>query len=549
MDFIIDWSKKKTVILTRWLVIIVISYLIIFSQGYQHFSFISLESLLIVFLILSNIFFLTRDDSFFSRRFFDVTLYSFDITMVTFGILLARVTEVDFYILFFLEIIIIGLANNLINVVFNAILICAIYAFFLSHGEGRFIIDFTQGGIVYKADYLLRIPLLFIVALFFGTIITKVKQKTKEVKDLSKKCHLILSSTPDMVISTNRDGEFTFASPSAKDLTGCPPDALVADKNIFDRLIIDGDKSRITTLIRNLSKAPEQGEIEFRINHTAKGIRWLRMLYAPLIDEQGNQIGIQGSMRDVTDLKESQEAVIRSACHTSMGKLAFSMAQEINNPLQVIKNMIYKIGENVGNYRTDKNDLDMIKEGATRIENIVQKILWIYQSDISERVAVDIHYLLQKALSITKNRMKIDHIQIKLTFHPKEIRVLAIPNRLYEAFTNIILNSIEAISNGGEISISTSLKGRNVEIRFSDTGQGISARDIDHIFEPFYTTKKRKQACGLGLTVCYWILNDLGGNIRVQSLEGKGATFILTLPVCNLSEKPKEGRAMEVCYA
>ena len=275
------------------------------------------------------------------------------------------------------------------------------------------------------------------------------------------------------------------------------------------------------------------------------------MIYSPTEDENGHQLGIQGSIRDISDLKETQNTIIQSERLMSMGKLASSMALELNNPLQAIKNMIHLL-ENKKNFdQTQKNALDMIKEGEKRIENILQKILEISYCETSEKIPVDIHLLLQKAVSMTKNRMKLDKIQIKFALDPDNVMVSANPKLLYDVFLNIILNSIEAMNDGGKISLSTIKKKGHLTVQFTDNGHGISAEHMAHIFEPFYTTKKKTNSSGLGLTICYWILREIGGDIHINSLNGIGTTTTLTLPICDSTkdtEKEKTEIKPGVCH-
>ena len=214
--------------------------------------------------------------------------------------------------------------------------------------------------------------------------------------------------------------------------------------------------------------------------------------------------------------------------------------------------MLHLLENNMNFDDTQKNALEIIKEGEAHIEKILQKILEISYRETSEKVPVDIHLLLQKAVSITKSRMKLDKIQIKFAFDPEHVMVMANPKLLYDVFLNIILNSIEAMNDGGKISLSTIKKKENLTVQFTDNGYGIPAEQLAHIFEPFYTTKKKINSSGLGLTICYWILREIGGDIRINSLNGIGTTTTLTLPLCN-STKEHEQETMEMkpgsCHA
>ncbi|MGA1863684.1 MAG: two-component system sensor histidine kinase NtrB, partial [bacterium] len=461
----------------------------------------------------------------------------FDTTMISLGIYIAGVIEADFYIVLFLEIIFLSMAHNLKNVIFSATIFCCIYGFF--------IMNYFQKNLLYRENYLLRLPLLFIFAIYFGSVAIIFKKKIKEVKNLSERCRLIFSNIRDMVFCLDCHGKFTFVSPSSREVIGQHAKTLIENPDIFYFQVLPDDKNRLISLLSNLTKQPKQGKFEFRINHPIKGTRWLQMTYSPNKDEDGSWQGIQGSIRDISDLKETQNTIIQSERLMSMGKLASSMALEINNPLQAIKNMLNLLDDKMNFDDTQKNALEIIKEGEAHIENILQKILEISYHDTSEKVPVDIHLLLQKAVSITKSRMKLDKIQIKFAFDPENVMVMANQKLLYDVFLNIILNSIEALNDGGKISLSTIKKKEHLTVQFTDNGQGIPAEQLAHIFEPFYTTKKKTNSSGLGLTICYWILREIGGDIRINSLNGIGTTTTLTLPICD-STKYSEKKTMEI---
>ncbi|MGA1844721.1 MAG: two-component system sensor histidine kinase NtrB [bacterium] len=541
MNFGVDWSKKRIVLLTRWLVVIVISYLIIFGQGLNLFSLMSPESLLILIYVISNIILSFQKESFFDHKTFDIALFFFDTTMISLGIYTAGVIEADFYVVFFLEIIILSIAHSLKSVILSAFIFCTIYGFFLIH--------YLQRNFIYKEDYLLRLPFLFIVALYFGSVIIIVKRNMRAIKNLSETCHLILTSIHDMVFSLDTEGKFTFVSPSCKYVVGETASALMSEPDRFYDLVLAEHKGKTVALMKNLVKTPAQGKFEFKINHPTRGVCWLQMTYSPTRDKKGMLCGVQGSIRDVTDLKETQHAIMRSESTMSMGRLASGMALEINNPLQAVKNVITILEKNSNFVQTHRYALDMLRESEHRIENIMQKIIEMSQFDTSDKGLVDVHQLLQKVVSLTKHQMKLDQIQIKFAFSPDDAMVLANSKLLYQAFLNIIINSIESMEGGGKISLSSLTKDAYIEIQLTDTGRGIPAEHLPSIFNPFYTTKKKTNASGLGLTVSYWIINDMGGDIRINSLDGIGTTVIITIPLYTGSPVPETASHQEVCHA
>ena len=194
----------------------------------------------------------------------------------------------------------------------------------------------------------------------------------------------------------------------------------------------------------------------------------------------------------------------------------------------------------------------MIREAEGRIENMVQKAIECVQFENFEKTPLNINQLLLKALSLVKNRIKLDRIQINLDLDPEDIMVSAIPNLLYDAFLNILLNAIEAMDEGGFLFLSTTHKGNQADVRFADTGHGVPPEHLNDIFRPFFSTKKSKNASGLGLTISQWIIHDMGGDIRVHSLEGNGTTIILTFPLYKKNRKTvkeKTKKLTEVCHA
>lgn len=229
-------------------------------------------------------------------------------------------------------------------------------------------------------------------------------------------------------------------------------------------------------------------------------------------------------------LERSQAQLIQAEKMAAIGRLAASIAHEINNPLQAIHNTIHLAmtdrlpAERRGEY------LRMAQKEVERLIEIVQRMLEFYRPSKGGIVQVDINRLLQDALAIADKRLQHGHIQVSARFAENLPPILGVPDQLTQVFLNIIINAVEAMPDGGELRVGTLLTEdqRWVLVAFRDSGPGLTAEQIAHIFEPFYTTKP--SGTGLGLAISYGIVERHGGTIEVSSQLGQGATFVVRLP-------------------
>jgi signal transduction histidine kinase len=144
---------------------------------------------------------------------------------------------------------------------------------------------------------------------------------------------------------------------------------------------------------------------------------------------------------------------------------------------------------------------------------------------------VDIPGVVNEAVTFLENQAKIQNVDIRTQFPEEPLRVLGVPSLIEQVFINLFLNAMNAMPEGGTICISAEQNGSDVVIRVTDTGEGISPEDQDKIFDPFYTKAPPGKGIGLGLSICYSIVDQHGGAISVDSQPGKGSTFTMRLPL------------------
>jgi signal transduction histidine kinase len=225
--------------------------------------------------------------------------------------------------------------------------------------------------------------------------------------------------------------------------------------------------------------------------------------------------------------KTAEDALISASKLESVGRLAFGIAHEINNPLTNIS-----LGVQILRNRTrDKEisqELESIERNIEKASIIAQELLQFSRRDEARFINVDINSIIKSTLILMEYKLKSVKVHQELSDVPD---VPGDPVKLEQVFINVIRNSIDALPHGGDIYISSSHKHGFVGIEISDNGTGIADEDTQKLFEPFFTTKEVGKGSGLGLSICYSIIKQHNGDISISSTEGKGTTVTIKLPL------------------
>ncbi len=235
------------------------------------------------------------------------------------------------------------------------------------------------------------------------------------------------------------------------------------------------------------------------------------------------------------EMRDTQAKLIHAERLSTIGTLAASIAHEVNNPLAGLRNCLRRIQRGPGNVAQTATYIDMMMRALDRVEATVRGLLNFAGPQEMEVQRLAIAEVLREALELTENRLKSGRIEVRAELGGELPEVPADRHRLGQVFVNLILNAADAMPQGGRLRISAKLRAADtaawVEVVVGDTGTGISAEDLPHVFEPFYTTKPAGQGTGLGLSVCRSIIEGHGGEICVHSVEGQGTRFTVLLPV------------------
>lgn len=243
-----------------------------------------------------------------------------------------------------------------------------------------------------------------------------------------------------------------------------------------------------------------------------------------------------------TALKSAQAQLVQSEKMSSLGKLAASVAHEINNPLAGILTYakllvrLHEEGELTEKAREScARNLRLVQRETERCSAIVRNLLDFARQRPPSLKDIDVSAVVEEALSLLSHRLRMQDVTLQKDLPPMPL-VKADFGQLRQSFVNIALNACEALNKGGTLTVTSRAVGNMVEVAIADTGPGIAPEHLSHILDPFFTTKEK--GTGLGLSVVYGLIDRHGGTLDIKSQVGQGTTVIVRLPVATPSASP-----------
>lgn len=245
------------------------------------------------------------------------------------------------------------------------------------------------------------------------------------------------------------------------------------------------------------------------------------------------------------ELKNIYEQIVQVEKLASLGKLSATVAHELNNPLEGIITYSKLVAKKLEKLDKEKYDdiikiLQLISDESSRCGRIVKDLLQFSHQDELHFIHSNIKDIINRAVKLMAHHFKINNIAIKLNFPSDDLYTECDAQRIEQALIAILVNAVEAMTEGGTITISVAKELDNAVIRISDEGKGIPPEVLPHIFEPFFTTKDKVKDTGLGLAVVYGIIQQHGGKVLVEQTSINGTTFKLSLPINQIKQNGKE---------
>jgi signal transduction histidine kinase len=236
---------------------------------------------------------------------------------------------------------------------------------------------------------------------------------------------------------------------------------------------------------------------------------------------------------DITERKKMEEQLIITDRLASIGELAAGIAHELNNPLTGVIGLSQLLAER--DLPEDvKEDLKLVYSEAQRAAGVVKNMLTFAREHPPAKELLSINDVISKVLELRAYEQRVSNIEVVKHLAPDLPQIMGDYFQLQQVFLNIVINAeqiMTEVHGKGTLMITTQTTGDIVTASFADDGPGIPKENLGHIFDPFFTTKEVGKGTGLGLSICHGIISAHGGRIYAESEPGKGATFIVELPL------------------
>jgi len=351
-------------------------------------------------------------------------------------------------------------------------------------------------------------------------------ESVRSLKEERKRVERILKALPVAIVSITQEGEISFVNPKAEKLFDVPANHCVS-YSYQSFLKVQG----LDPLLRLITHALQEGEaVAPKEIACGKGEKKLLLLVNIVPLREGLvQKGVLVALEDITEKRKLEYDIQNAEKLTAIGEMTAGLVHEINNPLNIISGRAQLLLLDNGKDPEATKAAKIIREQVDRASSITEKLLNFARQRMPQLQPISLEEVIRHFLETMEGQFSAKHVTVEEKYEETPIWVIGDSEQLEEVFMNLGWNAIQAMPQGGRITIEAHSEGEYANIRFSDTGVGIPEEHLKKLFLPFFTTKSH--GTGLGLSIAHGVVKNHRGTLEVESQEGKGTTFLLTLPL------------------
>ena len=346
----------------------------------------------------------------------------------------------------------------------------------------------------------------------------------RSLQDTSAIADEVVANLPVGLIATDKNGMIAFYNNAAEKITGLD---LSETRGKDPETIMP---SHLCGLKETLDRGESISEKEMECEFIKDKVVPVSISASKIINEDGQFVGQVLILRDLGEVRRLQDEIRRQEKLAAIGGLAAGVAHEIRNPLSSIKGIASYFK---GKFESDSDDEEMagvMIEEVDRLNRVISELLEFARPTELKTTPTDVNDLLKHSVRLIQKEASAKNINIDLKLSEEVLTTQIDSDRFSQCLLNIYINALQAMYQGGQLSIQTTMSKDNlINIQIDDMGKGINTDDLSRIFDPYYTTKPK--GTGLGLAIVHKIVEAHDGQIKVRSVLGKGTTFTITLPV------------------
>jgi len=356
---------------------------------------------------------------------------------------------------------------------------------------------------------------------FFLFLVQNFYAVNKTLKSMETYTANVVASMPNGLISLDKDGRITTINQNAANLLGL--NGSQAKGKRLDEVMHKCDLKK--TFLPSTDIFEQQMECHLNDDRVIP----LSTTSSQLKNENGEVMGTVIILRDLRDIKSLEEKVARSERLASLGRMAAGIAHEVRNPLSSIKGFAQYFRKKFDSKSEDANYAAVMIKEVDRLNRVIQDLLNFARPQELDLRLHDVTQIISHSLRLIESDAAEKGIQIRTEFDDNLPPIMLDSDLITQALLNLFLNAVEAMEQGGLLSVRAAQQEATVLITITDTGTGIAPENIPRLFDPFFTSKK--SGTGLGLAIVHRIIENHQGEIEVESEVGNGTTVRLVLPL------------------
>ncbi|QNU05797.1 ATP-binding protein [Peribacillus butanolivorans] len=378
------------------------------------------------------------------------------------------------------------------------------------------------------------------IAWLLGATYDKNRKMIELLKDsegryriFSKYSKELVNSFNEVIFQTDEKGKWLYLNPAWKLMSGA-----TVNETLGLHFSKSMDNTSYQEVLKTFAESFHQGKKYFRVdiklNNSKKETTWVEAFVKLIHDEAGKFIGTAGILSEINERKHAEEKLvslnenlaITSSKLSTAAQLAAGIAHEVRNPMTAILGFVKLIRDG----GADKQEYyDIIFSEINRIEQVLNELLLLSKPSEEEFLKKDLKKTCNHVITLLETNAVLNNIQIHKNYNEQSIYIYCDENQIKQVLINLIKNSIESMTDGGNIFVNIYEKDNEVYISILDEGEGIPENFLQKVGEPFFTTKS--MGTGLGLSVCFKIIEKHGGKVFITSELKKGTKIVCVFPI------------------